>query len=309
MSTLRRLGVAFGLQALAGLALWLVLVGAAALTGAEELDGIALLLLFAQLVIVPLGLVLLEPRGRVERALVGGARFGFRVGGVAAVAAVAVPRGEASAAIAALYLVPALAVGALGALRLAGRAWRSPAELGRAAAAGFLAVGALFFVLDRQGIVLPDQPAVITRLTAVHFHVAGFGLALLAACLADRSGRAGLAAVCLVVGGMVVTAAGFLVDPLLQAAGAGIVVAGLGTVAIGTLAVLLTGSIRRGRALLAGSCAASLPVGALALVYAAGELAGAPAVPIPLMAAVHGTAGALGVVGCGLAGWRLARER
>lgn len=300
--------MAIGLQALGGLVVWLLVVAVAVLVRPPQLELVPVLLLFAQIVIVPLGLGLMSPRGALERAIVSGSVFGFRIGGVAALMAIGLPRGEIAAALAALYLVPALAVGFLGVWRIVGGPWRDAGRLGEACAAGFLAVGALFFVLHRQGGDLLGQPEQIIELTAVHFHATGFGLTLMAATLARRLPRWGLPALLLIVTGMVVTPIGFLTAPAVQVAGAVLVVAGLAMVAVGPMRLL--GSVGAGAraALLISSGSAAL-VGALALLYAVTEALGSPAVSIPAMAATHGVAAALGVVGCGLFGWRLAAGR
>src|SRR5688572_10489132 len=98
MGTVRRLVRAIGLQALAGLAVWLVVVVVAVNVDAASLDLLAVLLLLGQLVVVPMGLLLL-PGGRttVSRALLRGGRVLFRVGAVGALASLALPRGELAA--------------------------------------------------------------------------------------------------------------------------------------------------------------------------------------------------------------------
>ena len=157
MSTLRRVVLALGLQTVAGLAAWVIVAIVAANIDTAELDLVAVLLLFAQLVVVPLGLVLIPASGhRLADAFSRGARFLFRIGGVAAIVSLAIPRGELSAAVASVYLLPALLVGAASVLRAP--AIRRPSDLADVAAGSFLAIGALFFVLYRQDLAIEGFP-------------------------------------------------------------------------------------------------------------------------------------------------------
>jgi len=308
MSTLR----ALGLQTVAGLVVWLVVVAVALALDSTVLELPTVLLVLGQIVIVPLGLGLLHFRLGLGAALVRGARFLFRVGAVAVIVSLTLPRGELAAAVAALYLLPALMVGAasvihaIGGLR-DGATWQAP-TLARIAAGGFLAVGALFYLLHRQGIAVGGFPDHIVQLTAIHFHFTGFGLMLMAGSLAPRAGAMGTASVLLLLGGMVVTPIGFIGSPALQAIGAILVAAALLIVAAGTLGVvrsLQTGSKR----LLVVSCASALLAAGMAALYATGEALGSPPFSVEAMARVHGTVAAIGVVFCGLVAWRLAEER
>ena len=290
-----------GLATVSGLAIWLVVLGAALLTRDPALGLVALLLLFGQIVVVPLGLGLLDPAGPVERSLLIGARVGFRFAAVAAVMALAVSPGPISAAIGALYLLPALAVAVAAVVRLPGSIQRRDAwhasELARTAASGFLAVGALAFVLHRAGDPVLGFGEPILQLTAVHFHFSGFGLLLMAGAAARRRSRVGAAAVRLLVAGMLVTPIGFLASGIVQLVGALLVVAGL-------LATAMAAIGRSGW--LTVSAAASFVVAVLGAVYAGSEALGSPILAIGTMAAVHGVAAAFGVVFAGLVGWRLA---
>lgn len=309
MSMLRSLVRALGMSTLAGLALWLVVAAVAMAVDEPALDLVAVLLLFGQLVVVPLGLRLLRlDGGRLATALVRGAWFGWRLGAVAAIAALAIPAGELSAAVAAITLLPALALG-LAALVSLPAALRDPVRLGHASAAAFLVVGALFFVLHREGGAWAGVEAPIVRLTAVHFHVAGFGLAIVAAELARRARRIGAAAVVLLIAGMAVTAAGFLTVPAVQATGAVLTAASLLVVSIGTATVQARTTPRMATSALRISSASGFAVAGLALLYALTEAAGQPVIDVPTMAATHGVLAAIGVLGAGLVGWRLAGDR
>jgi hypothetical protein len=306
---IRRLVRATGLTALGGFAVWVVVAVVAWRVDDATLDLPAVLLLFGQLVIVPLGLGLLDGGGPpIANALHRGGWVGVRVGGVAALAALALPRGELSAAVAALYLLPVLAIGIAALVRFAAASRRDMRDVARTAAAGFLVVGAAFFVIHRQGIAFGGMPEHIVQLTAVHFHFTGYGLGLMAAALAGRSslGRIGVA---LLVTGMVVTPAGFVSVPAIQALGAILVVAALLVVAIGTVLELPRIGSGAARRLLFVSSVFAWLVGGMAAVYAVSEAFGRPAIPLVAMAGLHGTFAAIGVVFCGLLGWRLAQER
>lgn len=298
-----------GLTALGGLAVWTIVAVVAVRVDDARLDLPAVLLLFGQLVIVPLGLGLIDGGGpSLAVALHRGGRVGLRVGSVAALAALALPRGELSAAVAALYLLPVLAIGVAALLRFATDRRRRVPDVAAVAAAGFLVVGALFFVIHRQGIDFAGMPEHILQLTAVHFHFTGYGLGLMAGALAGRLPIVGGIGVSLLFGGMVVTPIGFLSAPPIQALGAVLVVAALLVVAIGT--VLALGRIGSGapRRLLFVSSVVAWLVGGMAGVYAVSEAFGSPAIPLVAMAGLHGTFAAIGVVFCALLGWRLAHD-
>ena len=296
-----------GLTAIAGLVVWILVAAVAFWVDDSRLDLPAVLLLFGQLVVVPIGAGLLGGGGRrIGAALHRGGRAGLRLGGVAALAALLMPRGELAAVAAAFYLLPVLAIGLGSGLRALGGGLTDAADWGRTAAAVFLVIGALFFVIHRQGIGFVGMPEHILQLTAVHFHFTGFGLVIMAAALARRSPRVGGVAVALLIAGMIVTPIGFLTVPAVQVMGALLVVTALLVVAIGT--VLALGRIGSGaaRRLLFISSVFAWLVGGMAAAYALTEALGSPAIPVVVMAALHGVFAAIGVVFCGLLGWRLA---
>src|SRR5687768_1989600 len=119
-SVIRSLVHAMGMTALGGLVVWTIVAVVAWRVDDARLDLPAVLLLFAQLVIVPLGLELVHGGGPPIAAALGGAgRFDVGVGSVAALAALAMPRGELSAAVAALYLLTVSVIGLAALLRFA----------------------------------------------------------------------------------------------------------------------------------------------------------------------------------------------
>lgn len=311
MSTIRHLVLALGLQTIGGLVVWMIVAAVAVAVDTATLDIVTVLLLFGQLVIVPLGLLLLTGGTALERSLVRGGRFMFRLGGIAALASLAFAPGEMSAAVAALYLLPAVMVGTASVLSVAsgvrdGSTWR-PVELGRSAAGAFLLIGGLFFVLHRQGFTFGGFHDLVMQLSAVHFHFVGFGLMLMAAELARRRPGFGIA-VPLLLAAMLVTPIGYVTHPSVQVLGALLVVAALLIISAGTFTTLVAVG-PASRRLLFVSAVFPLLVGGMAAMYAIGEALGLPTIPIAVMAPIHGGFGAIGVVFCGLLGWRLATDR
>jgi YndJ-like protein len=296
---------AIGLQALAGLAVWLVVAVVAANVDAASLDLLAVLLLLGQLFIVPLGLLLVSG-GRTPgaRALLSGGRVLFRVGAVAALASLALPRGELSAAVAAGYLVPGLLVGASAVLDA--RRVASTSELAGVVARLMLVVGALLFVLHRQDVAFAGLPELAVQVGSAHLHFVGFGLLLLAGALARRSSRLGGAATWLLSVGALPAAIGALVHSALQVAGEVAVIAGLVALVAGTFGTLADARVAPiARRLLFVSIACATFVG----VTAALAMAGAPVGEIGAMVRLHGSFAGVGCVLIGLIGWRLADDR
>jgi YndJ-like protein len=305
MSTLRSLFRALGLQALGGLAVWLLVAVVAANVDSSSLDLVAVLLILGQLVVVPLGLLLVPaPRDTLAGALGRGGRFLFRAGGVAAIASLALPRGELSAAVAAIYLAPALLVGA--SALLDAPAARSASNLARVGARVMLAAGALLFVLHRQDVAFAGLPELSVQLAAVHLHFVGFGLLLMAAALARRGSRLGTASCWLITAGALPAAVGALVHPAVATVGAVLVLGGLLALVWGTLTVLADPGLRpAARRLLFVSAACCIFVGVMAGL----SMVGAPSGEIGSMVRLHGSFAAAGGVVIGLLGWRLALDR
>jgi len=179
----------------------------------------------------------------------------------------------------------------------------------------FLAIGGLWTLADRGGVAPLGFAPGIVALTAVHFHYAGLLLPLFAG-LAQRemwmSRMASRAAVGVVLGvpavafGITATQLGW--SPTIEAgAGCGLALAGM---AVAVLHVRLALDARWSipARLLLGVAGASLFFGMmLAALYAARAFS-APVswLDLPQMRAVHGTVNALGFGLCGVLGWRLA---
>jgi YndJ-like protein len=313
--SVRKVARALGLQALAGLVLWVVVAIAGVAAPDLGLDLIPLLLLFAQLVVVPLGLLLLTSRTRVADAFELGARLFLRLGALAALATLAFPAGAIAGVIAAVWLLPTGFAGLSVLADFVARPRLQVASLARLAGGGFLVAGASFFVASRLGLRPMGFSDEIVVLTAVHFHVTGFAVLFAAAELCAEAARVSpaaerlaTAAAGLLLAGMLVTPLGFVAAAALQLVGALLVAAGVLLLAATTALVVLRGRVAgAARVTLATSALSALAVGGLAAVYAISAAGGSPVISIPAMAATHGVLGVIGVAGGGLLGWRLVR--
>lgn len=184
------------------------------------LDGPRVLLAIATAVLAPLALRLAGSPPRLVRALAGT--------GVLAAVAVALAPGPLATALVAPYALACAAAGALGAARLLARPWPAT-DLATHAGTIFLAGAAVWLVADRAGHALLGYPSLWVRLTAVHFHVAGAALAIVAGWAAHGRGRLGAVIAVACVAGVPLTAAGIHGPRALEtAAGATMALAGTG---------------------------------------------------------------------------------
>jgi hypothetical protein len=179
------------------------------------------------------------------------------------------------------------------------------ADLTADAALAFLGVGAVFVAFDRVGFQPLGLTAQIVLLTAVHFHVAGFGLVGLGSILAKRGGTAATLGAVGVTFGIPLTSLGWTVGlPAINALGS--VVVGLSGLGVALALVRVAGlparvrrlSIVAGAALLVG-----LPLGA---AWGVASWLGIGFIDIDLMARIHGSLNLTGVV---LATFALASDR
>jgi hypothetical protein len=258
------------------------------------------------------------------------------VGAAAAVAALLVGEGTLAGVLACGWMAVCLCAtaGGVGVVRDLWRASPSRHTLGHltiAVGLGYLSVGGAFLVTSRLGLRPFDLSSDIVRLTSVHFHYAGFGLAVLAAAgLASVDWLA--SAVSLVTGCVAAMASppfvalGFLFDSAPgQVGGAlGMTVAAW-AVAFGTLLLATSSSAlsppadapasassrradlarRVGRSLLVVSALSPIIPMVLAVQWALAQHASMPALSIDAMASTHGVLNAVGFVGAGLVGWLL----
>lgn len=220
--------------------------------------------------------------------------------------------------VAAALSLPWLVVTAIVALAAGLRLLRDPARFHPSArhatdaAVAFLAVGAVFATTDRLGARPLDFPSEVILLTAVHFHFAGFVLLLAGALAYGRRPTRWLEiALGLVVGGIPITALGFIGVPFASWVGAMLTASGGLGVGLATVAVAPDLRPRRARVMadIAGtSLLVSMP---MAAIYATGVLLGTTWLDLPTMARIHGGLNAFGFALPVILAWtfdRTARE-
>ena len=293
------------LSAALGAVVWL------ALTVAGELDTIERALALAPLVLVPLAL-----RTAVTGAFQGPASqfttAAIRlqpVGALLFAVSLAVP---SPALLAAALATPWLAVtGLLGLAALTRTRVRSGLTLPETAIdAGFayVSVGAVALLLAHLDLTFWFD-RVIIRLTAVHFHYAGFVLPVAAGLTGrhlDVNSRGFRAVVGVIVVGPALIAVGIAFSPLVE-----VVAVTLFTVAVAAFGVVVLRRVAltcpRPEGVLLGIAAVALPVSmALALGYGLSTFTGrSPGLTISTMVALHGSLNAFGFGLCATLGWRL----
>jgi YndJ-like protein len=286
-----------------------------------------LLLLFATLVIVPLGLRLLPFSGPRARRVLCVARIVQPFGAVAAVVAFVISPGWTAGAVALGWLITCGVASLAGLMELIDRRSLRPAHLVPAAAVAYLSVGAGWLVLSRAGLQPEGFSHEIVELTGVHFHYAGFAATLMGAltmgAVRDRGRLSTFAsgAAMLIVVGVPITAAGIATGSGLLTV-AGPVLLGTGVLSIAgiiglTIAPRVESEISlprlRGRAgwgrfplarwlLWLSSAGVVVPM-LLAVDYALGRVFPIPALDLRAMALIHGDLNALVFSLGGLLGW------
>jgi YndJ-like protein len=257
------------------------------------------------------------------------------IGAAAAVVSLTMPEGPGAGALATLWFAVCVCATA-GGVVLIGRVASGEAlavELVRwplalvtlAVALGYLTVGGAWLVISRLGLHPFDLSTDIVRLTAVHFHYAGFGMSLLAATgLASADWMASrvslsIGSVAAIVGPPLV-AVGFMTDSALaQVGGAVVVTVAAWAVAFGTFLLATSSSPARvapswerglaqwsGRMLLVVSSLSPVIPMLLAVQWALAQHVDVPALGVRDMANTHGVVNGFGFVIAGLAGWLLA---
>jgi hypothetical protein len=250
------------------------------------------LVLFAALVVVPLGFV-----------ATGISRFAARIlpyASFSLIASLSLARGLWATALALPWLAVTLVAALEGVRRALAPKTPGAAETARIAALVFLPIGAGWLVLARFGARPLGFSDSIVLLTAAHFHYAGFALPAVVGSVVAALGRArsiDRIAVWLVVSGVPLVAAGITATQLgttaaLEPVAAWVMAAGGALTA--WLELELARVDRKRRALLAGS-AAALGFGMiLAALYGARSWLAIAALDIPWMRVLHGTANAFG---------------
>ena len=271
------------------------------------------MLLFAPVVIVPLGFRLAPLTGLRAIAVLRVARYAQPVGALGAIVAFLLPRGLLAASLAGLWLIVCGVAGVAGLVELIEARSLLPIHLLPAAALGLLSVGGVWLAASRAGIGLGfTEP--IPELTAVHFHYAGFAATMMSTltfnALTNTSTRTrwvGGGAGVLIVLGTPLTAAGIatgmaaltLVGPVLLA---------IGVLTTSALTAFVVAPQLRARArwpLTISAAGVVLPM-LLGVDYAASRVLSIPALDLRTMALVHGDLNALVFALLGFVGWMLA---
>lgn len=288
-------------DALAGALTWLALlvVPLELVSGHELIERIFLL---AVLVVVPLGLRLSawpDEHGRHS--------FWFRAActlhpfaAAAAVTALLLPPGFASAGCAGAWLVFTLTLADWGLARFWNRKTLALEELCVDVALLYVVIGGAWFVLSRAGVRPMGFSHEIVAMTAVHFHYAGFAAPIVAGLAGRWLPRRGTARGAWKIGalgvaaGPILVAAGIVLSPLVEVVSAFVLAITLTLLSV-TVALRVAPRLAPLPAVLLWTCAASLVMTmTLACVYALGEYAGAPWISVATMARTHGIANAFG---------------
>jgi hypothetical protein len=255
------------------------------------------------------------------------------IGAVAALAALALDAGGPAGALAAVWLAVCLCA-AMGGVAVAWRLRRpSPDDEGGpapllagtvAVGLAYLAVGGVWFVISRLGLHPLDLSTDVVRLTAVHFHYAGFAVPVLAAtglaAVDFYASRVSLVTGCMAaVVGPFVVAMGIALDAaVVRISGALVMTVAAWSVAFGTFLLSTSNSALasvpvRGRGvvqtvgrwlLVVSSLSPVVPM-LLALQWAVAQHSGLPSLGTADMASTHGLLNGIGFVIGGLAGWLL----
>ncbi len=227
------------------------------------------------------------------------------VAGLPLAAALLIERGP----VAGLLALPWLLATLVGAMTAAAWWWRRRPGWAAGAwvvAPAYLAVGAAWLLADRLDLAPVGVTAPLVQLTAIHFHHAGFGAAVLATCTWQvRPSRGAGAALAMILAGPPVVAVGFLTSGVLQVLGALLLAVGLWALAWQVVRHVAPRFAGAPRILLVVSALATLAPMVLAVQWAAGSAFGTPALSIPAMALWHGLANAVGFVLLGVLGWHL----
>jgi hypothetical protein len=302
-------------SALGGAIVWLVILGCTLARWVWRGE-IELLVMFAALVIVPLGLAQAATPSRK-----GQHRWSYRaatmlqpLGAALVVIAFALPAGEIAAALAGGWFCFTLLGAFFGLQRLLSRPNSPVGEVNIDAALMMLPVSGVWLIISRAGLRPFTFDPRIVLLTAIHFHYAGFGANLITGMVGRKLSANPSKKLRQVLKWI---AAGVIVAPLLVAIGITfsdeieIVGVSILTLSLLTLAGLILGWIvpkepsRWVRYLLIASAGSLFAPMLFAFAYTAKELFNTPAFEIPAMVYLHGMINAFGFVLCGLLAWTI----
>ena len=292
-------------SAMIGALVWTAL-GAYAGAGKAPLGVIELLLLFAFLVIIPLGLALGEGISPACSRLL---HFVERLQPFAAAAITAsfwLSPGANAGIMALPWVLLCLCIALVGALSL--RSIRSLADLAVNVGRMDLAVAAAWLLASRFGFRPMSFQEPIILLTAVHFHYTGFASATIVAAAVKASAQSPIAPplrwfAFLVLLTPFVLAVGFVYSPLLKMVAGIVMVLAMSGLAVVQLILAAFVSSRVSRAYLNVSAAAVAAAMGVAAIYVIGDWLHRDWLVIPQVAQTHGVLNALGFSLCGILGW------
>jgi hypothetical protein len=280
-------------------------------------------ILLAALVLVPLAMRLLPlpsplaregpgMRGRLHHA----ATMFFRAASLLQpwaalllVPAFALPQGHLAGLLALPWTAVTALLAASGLLRFLGRKQLAADTLAHDAALAMLLVGGAFTFITRIGWQpLGFEPAII-RLTAVHFHYAGFVLPVLAG-LAARETRGVMSTLMVsgIVVGMPLVALGIIFSRSLELTAVVGLTSACVLVAIRYFGLAARAADATSFALFSIAAASLSAAMLLAPLYAWGRFTGSPWLEITDMLPSHGACNAFGFALCGLLAWQRGRR-
>jgi YndJ-like protein len=278
----------------------------------QETEFIHKIVLYAVLVIVPLGLSLIASgyigfRATLYRLIV----MSQPVAAILTVASFFFEKGLLSAALSSAWLILCSLMALLGLMRFVSRRPYSIEELAVDAALLYLPVAAVWLVVYRLGVQPFDYGETIILLTAVHFHFAGFAAPLTAGLVGKKLAsvkrlppRYFAIGVYAIVGAMPLVAAGITFSSWLGLLGTLLLTTGLVMLAALTIRSVVPAITFSGTRLLLwiaalSSCAAMV----LASLYSYSLVAHIVILRIPTMAMTHGVLNAFGFATCSLVAW------
>ena len=278
----------------------------------RETELVHRIVFFAVLVIVPLGFSLVATLEQASSSRLFVAAVTLRpLAALCTITSFFFDKGLLSAVLAAAWLIPC-GLGALfGLKRLLSRGLYPLHESSIDAGLLYLPVAGVWLVVYRLGMQLFGYGEMITLLTVVHFHFAGFAAPIIAGMtgrlLAEHENGAGKLfplIVLLLVGAMPLVAAGITFSPWLGLLGTLVIATGLLLLAVLTVFRVLPIVPATGpRVLLSIAALSSCVAMVLACLYSYSLVAHILILRIPTMALTHGLLNAFGFATCSLFAW------
>lgn len=296
------------LIAVEGAVLWLIilLIPTSDSTSTELIHKVVL---FAVLVIVPLGLSVIGPEAS-GNSLFRLVAYSLPHALILTVLSFLFGKGPVSAILASTWLIVTILVAIYGLARLVSHGFKHLEELSIDAGLLYLPVAAVWLVIYRLGSQPFGYGETIILLTAVHFHFAGFATPIIAGMngrvLAGSNYPRKIFAVSVfaIVAAMPLVAAGITFSPWLGFVGTLLLTLGLVLQAVltfGWVRPLITPVV--GRTLLMIGAISSCVAMIFACLYAYSLATQTLILTIPQMAMTHGLLNAFGFVTCSLIAW------